>query len=351
MNDCIDRLIDAARQAPSADNSQPWRLLRIPRGLRVEFDDRRSVGGFGPRDPATLLAMGMLIENVLAAADEADIGLHAQVNAGFGRPAWYLNALIEGCPDEVVDVPRRHPLWHRHTNRFGFRKTPLPTAVLAGLSALSGDCTRVRIIQDPESIRVVAGLVARASRLRFRIREVHEWLAQSLRLSCAEAARGDGLDVATLDLPPGGSLLLRLISDWPRMQRLNHLGMYRLLATVDARPLATAPALVVLTSDGEDDAMLAAGRSLANVWYQLQAAGIGVHPYYVIPDMLERLRNDGIPLPLLHEASALRTDTNRALAIADGERLMMVLRVGIPKRDPPRSGRLTNAVLVTSANR
>lgn len=201
------------------------------------------------------------------------------------------------------------------------------------------------------SIQVVASMVERASRLRFRIREVHEWLVKSLRLSAAEAARGDGLDVATLDLPPGGSLLLRLISNWPRMQRLNTLGMYRLLAAIAPRPLASAPALVAVTSDRDDDAMLAAGRTLAKVWYRLQAAGIGVHPYYVIPDMLERLQHDGIPLPLLHEASALRIDTNRALAIADGERLMMVLRVGIPRRDPPRSVRLTNAVLVTSTNR
>lgn len=37
----LTRLIEAARLAPSADNCQPWRLVRDGSALRVEFHGRR----------------------------------------------------------------------------------------------------------------------------------------------------------------------------------------------------------------------------------------------------------------------------------------------------------------------
>ena len=145
----------------------------------------------------------------------------------------------------------------------------------------------------------------------------------SLRLTPDDVARGDGLDVETLDLPPGGGLLLRLISDWSRMKRLNRLGMYRMLAAVDSRPVAGAPALLAITGAADAHTCLAAGRVLAQAWYRLEAAGVAVQPYYVISDMLERLHRDGIPAPLLDEARTLAADTTRVFGLADGERMLI----------------------------
>lgn len=353
MKACVDRLIAAARCAPSADNCQPWRLLRLPDGLRVEFDAERSASGFGPRDPATLLAMGMLIENVIAAADEAGMVLQTRLNAGgvtdIGPAARYLNAVIDRCSEGVAELPRLHPLWRRHTNRFGYRKTALPSALLAELAALGDADARVQVLREPGCIRDVAALVQRGSRLRFRIREVHQWLVDSLRLTPDDVARGDGLDVETLDLPPGGGLLLRLISDWSRMKRLNRLGMYRMLAAVDSRPVAGAPALLAITGAADAHTCLAAGRVLAQAWYRLEAAGVAVQPYYVISDMLERLHRDGIPAPLLDEARTLAADTTRVFGLADGERMLILLRIGFPRRAAPRSRRLPFAALVADA--
>jgi len=353
MKACIDRLIAAACRAPSADNCQPWRLVRLPDGLRVEFDDERSAGGFGPRDPATLLAMGMLIENVTAAAHEAGIPLRTEISAGgdadSAQPPWYLHAVIERCPAGVAELPRADPLWRRHTNRFGYRKTALPPALFAELAALGDAAAHVQVLSGLGVIHEVAALVERGSRLRFRVRSVHEWLIESLRLTPDEAARGDGLDVETLDLPLGGGLLLRLISDWSRLQWLNRLGLYRMLAAVDSRPVASAPALLAITGPADALSGLTAGRVLARAWHRLEAAGVAAQPYYVISDMLERLHRGGIPDPLVDEAVALATDNADVFGLAEDERLLMLLRIGIAQRTAPRSRRLPLKAVVVDA--
>jgi len=353
LSPCIARLLEAARLAPSADNGQPWRLLAGDGGLRVEFDPARG-GGFGPRDPATLLAMGALIETVLAAAGEMGLTLAVATAAGDGDPPWYLDTRVASAPPGCAEATRDHALWRRHTNRFGYRPTALPGALTAALSALSerdlhptraGVPLRVQVIEHPARIRAAADLVRRGSKLRFRIRETHEWLAASLRLTPASAARGDGLDAATLDLPPGGRQLLALISDWERMRWLNRIGFHKVLAGIDSAPVAAAPALVAISGAGEAPGALGAGRLLAQVWHRLQAAGIACHPYYVITDMHERLRQGRMPEPLKDEAEALAADAARLLRLAPGERLYMVLRAGEARRDPPRSRRLPLPVI------
>jgi nitroreductase len=354
-NPCIARLLEAARLAPSADNSQPWQLRVRDGGLRVEYDDARAgAQGFGPRDPATLLAMGALIETVLAAADEMDLALTVVTSPGDGQPPWYLDARLDDAAAGCAEPPREHPLWRRHTNRFGSHATALPGALTAALAAMSARdlaagadsaSARVRVIEHPSRVRAAADLVRRGSRLRFRVRELHEWLTASLRLTPRAAAGGDGLDAATLDLPPGGGRLLALTSDWQRMRRLNRLGLYRLLAAADSAPVAKAPALVLISGAADGPSALAAGRLLAQVWHRLQDAGIACHPYYVISDMITRLRDGRLPDALLPEAEALRTDSARVLRLAPGEQPYLLLRAGEPRRDPPRSRRLPLAAI------
>jgi hypothetical protein len=358
-NPCIGRLMEAARLAPSADNGQPWRLLVRDDALRVVYDSGRCRGrGFGPRDPATLLAMGALIENVLAAAAEMGLTLAVTIAAGDGEPPWYLDARLGGAPADCAERPREHALWRRHTNRFGYHATALPGPLTAVLSALSGrdlepasagNPLRVQVIEHPARIRAAADLVRRGSRLRFRIRDVHEALAASLRLTGEAAAFGDGLDAATLDLPPGGGRLLGLISDWRRLQWLNQVGLYRLLARIDSAPVAAAPALIAISAGGNGPGALDAGRLLARVWHRLQDAGVAAHPYYVVTDMLQRLRDGRMPAALRSEATELAADTGSVLRLGPHERLYVLLRAGEPRRDPPRSRRLPLAEISSAA--
>jgi hypothetical protein len=183
-------------------------------------------------------------------------------------------------------------------------------------------------------------LVKQASEIRFQTREVHEWLASSLRFSQAEISRGDGLDVRTLDLPPGGGLFLRLIANWRRMSIFNRFRAYQLLAEIDSRPIQKAPGIVVIIARRDKADCIDAGRIMVRTWSELNGREIAVHPYYVVSDQLTRLEERSIPAGLEPRAEDIRRELKRLLALSDDETLHMLLRIGYPTREPVRSRRL-----------
>lgn len=341
------RLLEAARLAPSADNCQPWTFCCRSRRLEVGYA-RLRVGprSFGPLEPPTLIGAGALIENVLAAAEE----MRCQVQRFESRLApaspIYLDLTLGRVSADSTAIGRSAPLWLRHTNRHPFRRSGLSIDRVRQCASTTQGRAFAAVLNDRADIRQLAVLVNRGTAIRFRIRELHEWLYSSLRFSRAEMSVGDGLDLRTLCLPPGGGLLLRLLRDWRTMSGLNRLGAYRLLAKADSQRVEQAPAAVAIFSDGSSEGWLDGGRLLVRVWSHLNAKGIAVHPYYVVSDMIERLSDERMPAALMPEAETLRRHAERLLELGRNRRLVMLLRVGIARRASIPSRRLPLATLV-----
>jgi len=342
-------LVDVARKAPSADNMQPICFRWDGHRLVIGYDRERVANQtFSPSAPATLLALG------------STLALLEDTATAWGlEPRWEPAANL---PDETMtygalrfhpnspSTPRHSmadsPI--RHTNRGSYTRKPLPEPVLSDIKGANLGNARVKVITQPEGIGDIALGVRRASELRFRIREVHEWLGHSLRFSRDEVAAGDGLDVKTLGLPPGGSLFLRLIRDWRRMRILNAIGGYKLVSAIDSAPVKVAPAMVAIIGERSPAGACEAGRLLHRVWQTLNHAGLAVHPYYVISDQLNRWREGQLPTHLESEAQTLAAQAQQTFELGEQESLHMLLRTGWPKREALTSQRLpVSRLLVT----
>jgi hypothetical protein len=346
MDDDIRILLRAARAAPSADNSQPWCFSLGERMFSVAFDSERTGDCFfGPTSPATLLAVGGLAENIRETARVLGIDVHIENlvdSPTLGFP--YLKVhLRQTCKEQI---PEDLAVFARHTNRFAFHSRAIDSETLRSISSLQEAPARLNVISDPDQIREISKLVTTASEIRFQIKEIHLWLIQSLRFSEDEVAKGDGLDINTLLLPPGGKMFLRLLSDWERMKTLNRFGAYKLLAREEARLISKAPALIAVTAPGSTAGLLAAGQLMARTWTSLNAKKVAVHPYFVIPDQLNRLQDGVIPPKLVEKAKARQKGCPQMFAYNEGESLQMLLRVGYPKLDPQRSRRLPLGALI-----
>lgn len=305
------------------------------KNLSVKYDAERVSGStFGPREHATLLAMGAVKENVLQVA--ASLSLQIQEL----RPESdyeYFRFGVHGPLSESPEEIEAHPVFRRHTNRWRFQSEPVPTQIIDNVRAMSEGGCRVFAVADRAMIRTIAGWVRIASEARFQSRDVHEFLGRSLRFTADEVNRRDGLDVRTLALPPGGEAFLKLIKDWNRLARLNRLRLYKLLAIIEAQPIARSPAIVVITGDST----IEAGMLFERVWTYLNAQGMAVHPYYVIADQLERLRRGLIPNDLAVSIRAMKQDILAKLAQGEQAPINILLRFGSPtKNDPHRSLRI-----------
>ena len=330
----VSYLCEAARWAPSADNSQPWRLSWDGEGLAVRYDTARVQNlSFPPESPATLVAMGALLENLHQAAQAAEMDLESgnrdDAYSWLGVPA--SASLQKGCSD--------HPLFDRHTNRFPFRTDSLPTSLTDWLLSQNEGGACMTVLSSAQQVRQVARLVGQASEIRFQTQEVHEALGRSLRFSPQEVAAADGLDVATLHLPPGGRALLSFVRDWQRMRALNRLGAYKFFAGIEARSFANTSAVLAVVGSADRAGSLDAGRLLQRAWIELNRRGLAVHPFYVVADQLFRRDDGSLPPALQGRGNTLAEEAATVFDLHD-RKLYMLLRVGYPTRTPVRSRRL-----------
>lgn len=339
-------LSQAAQQAPSADNSQPWLLYWQGNTLSIRYDSER-VGKktFPENSPATLLSIGAVIENLnqAAKAHRVKISWNIAEQIDKNNPV-YCHCHIS-TTDDVKIFDNLLPLYERNTNRLPYLSTPLPIQQLEVLKKLTLGTIRVKVFQSHEEIGRTAQLVRFASEIRFRTHEINEWLGKSLRFGKQAKSCGDGLDVATLDLPPGGTLFLKLISNWQRMKWLNLLGAYKFMSFIDSLPVKKAPALVAIIGPKGFHEYLSAGQLMQRIWIDLNAQGIAVHPYYVIADQINRFQGGKIPRNLIKQATQTNEEAIQLFELNEGETLHMLFRIGYPKKKAKRSKRLPLEVI------
>ncbi len=334
----MNYLLSAAQSAPSADNCQPWKIDWDGTRLTIGFDiARNSSDAFSFEEPATLLTMGALVENVVQAADAL---------GGTVSPSWLCTSdpsrysVLEcSLPTSMPNENPRASLFDRHTNRYPYRADAISDIMLDACLPAGTTGTRLLRYKDPTALEAIARLIKISSEVRYQTQDLHEWLARSLRFG-QQAASGDGLDVATLGLPPGGRFFLRFVKDWKRMRFMNALGMHRMLATLDMKSMAAGPLLIAIASRPDRKHTLEAGRLMQRAWIALNRAGLAVQPSYTISDQLNRLAAGRVPSDLAPRIEEVFRASPSVFGLAPYEKLQMLLRVGYPTRDPVRSRRL-----------
>lgn len=343
LDDIVQFLIEAGNSAPSADNTQPWRFRLEGAELILEYDAARFPDSMFPFDhQATLLTMGAVVENLVLAWTALGNPAPLAPSVPVAAPYEFLRIPLDLI--KMVTAPSVRPWLTRHTNRLPFRKDAIPgiTEIAATQPhVLGSDGVTVRTFETRPQIRDVGRLVQAASEVRFRTREIHDWFSQSLRFTKEEVASGDGLDVGTFDLPPGGRSLLKLITaSWRNMRLFNSVGGYKFLAGAEAASITKAGAVLAICGPADCAGAFAAGRRMQTIWIGLNAAGVAVQPYYVVSDQLTRLTDGKVPEEVRSHIEELHKETASLFQLSRETNLHLLLRVGFPLKQAVRALRL-----------
>lgn len=336
----IEFILKAGHMAPSADNSQPWEFSWDGKFLTIMVSTARcNTEVFDSNHPAIPLALGAAIENIDQAASSAGFNIKWDVSSFYNDSE---SPLVRGeieYLNSAIQIPSTHPLFDRHTNRHPFKRDALPSSLLIELANMATDGSSLVVVDDGKVIGEIARLINDASKIRFRMKELHEWLFSALRFTPEQVNQGDGLDVRTLHLPPGGRLLLKSVEKWKTMERLNKLGIFRMFSTIEANLFQQAGAIICVVQDSPSSSTILSGRLMERAWITLNHMGIAVQPYFVLTDLLYRQSEGSIPPFLENEAQSLKLRTSEVLRIEDN-RILMLLRTGYPTRIAVPSKRL-----------
>ncbi len=359
------KLQTSASAAPTPDNNQPWRF-DIHRDAFVIRLDRSRLLPSDVDGMFDLIGLGAALTNVYLAT------------AAAGQPT---RILIENADGHLVPPPSEisdyagwedegelaAEIFKRHTNRRPYSTRPLTAAereqlVSAALPAVPGlERFRITWLTRRPEISRFAALVARCDRLRFEYPAFHAELFKQLRFGPEEAERtGDGLDVRTLELPPGGATFLSMLRSWKAMQMFRAVGGTRLLAFPSRISVIRSGAvgLVSFGPSGGGDALsseapleswrrdsLLTGAVFQRLWLKASRLGLALQPLGSLPLFFARINRLGGAGLTIQDQQAVRRLESRFQNLVPhlkGHTLGMAFRIGHarpPKyRSPRRSG-------------
>ncbi len=329
-------LIRAAVLAPTPDNNQPWRFAFGDGSLRVYLDPSREL----PSDVESmfdLIGLGAAIENACIAASRR--GYRAVVrwaSAGGGESPGKprLVATIELTQGGDCDPLSSH-LEKRCTCRKLYATTPIEAERLTRLARSASEDGNIQVdwLTERPQIGAFGRLIAASDRIRFEYQPFHEEVCRQLRFTAAEAERRrDGLDVRTLELPPGAGWLLRMLRPWNRMKWVHRLGLGVLLSAPSVLSVRRSGAIgLVSLAEPNWERFLGGGRAIERLWLAAEAEGLAMQPLGSLPIFLAHVEIlGGRRLSDRHAARVRRlSEELRGLVPSlAGRTLLLAFRVG-----------------------
>lgn len=279
----LDHILDAARWAPSGDNSQPWRF-------EILSDDQFYIHGdmehgnvyqFSKSEP-NLLALGMLIEAMAIEAKNWSLGLKWDV-VETGREA--IQIFVTLFEVDTEKDPLSQWVKVRSVDRRSYKRTPLTQAQKQALEHALGGALTVEWHESFNAKWRLAKMMAVGTAIRLRIREAYEVHRQVIDWSGPFSRTG--LPAAATGLVPPLQWLMRwAMKSYGRMRWLTQILKGRWLAALnmDIFPAINSGAFFVIRSQtavfdkATPEEKIKAGRALYRFWLEAAAQGLALQP-------------------------------------------------------------------------
>lgn len=252
--------------APSAHNTQPWRVELEGEKLKVYRDPAHMLQAGDPTLRETTLGIGAFIENIAVAADHW--GYRASIDHLALTTEELLQAVLsfESTGQPGLPAGLFAGLTQRHTNRGHYDSQSLPDELLTELRSLPLEFgVTIFLLTDQSARSQVADLVRQGTHIGLSMRAMREELAE-LTHTVAEARPDGMLMEAMIENPP--------VQLSPKEWLLQHFD-----TTAESQYWGEAFALsplhcIVATELDGPQAWLAAGRSMERLLLTAAAQGL-----------------------------------------------------------------------------
>ena len=316
--DPIDRIVDAARRAPSGGNVQPWRFEADTSEIRFYLVPER-----------TYLSIGAAIFNarVAAAAMHAvgQVRLFPESKSSLHVATLHLG---EGM-DPEIELLEPYLLSRSSNRRMGQPVALDPSHLEMMAQAVQKEGAQLRVVTDRERIIKLGAMLADADRMRFLIPEIHSEMMSEVRWPGRDSLE-EGLDVRTLEMDPGSLGMMQLLGRSDVMDNLRDWRSGRVLGLRTQAAINSSSGLMVVTVPRpEPHWYVRAGAAMERLWLLGERLGLAMQPVlplYLFATNEEEMQELGGERRL-NELSEHSERFREVFDIDDTEALGMVLRV------------------------
>ncbi|HEX8790510.1 MAG TPA: nitroreductase family protein [Polyangiaceae bacterium] len=319
----VERILDAARIAPSWGNTQPWRFHVEGETISFLVDQERE-----PRYFVGMahIAVGAALECALLRA--ARMGVTVRIE----MPADHQPLLKLTVSDAKRTVEPDKALMRRATNRRLYDGRAIDDATYGWLVEATPPLDGVRTHWfGRERVRVMGPLLEQAETLFYANPRLREVALQSIRFDVRDREEvTNGLAVGSLELSAGDRITL---------DQLRHTSAERLAATGAAQKMgARARRLVESASgvciftrpDGSRPVLdVAVGRAMLRAWLALTRKGFVAHPMSAVQVLDNVLGIEGSAMPDRERVEAAVSGVRSAFpSVEKGASIAMLMRYG-----------------------
>lgn len=279
----IKKILEVAVNAPSGENSQPWRFEVGGNKIHIFNIQERDQSLYNFEQKGSLVAHGALIENISIAAPffgySAKIDLLPDNNNFSFIATISLNELLL---NQQKDESLYSCIVKRTTNRKPYKKTPLSGEQLKDLKNTANEIGEGEIIfvQDSKKMKGVARAGSVNEQVMFGNKFIHNFFFEHINWTeKEELEKRLGFYIKTLELPLPVRVALKLFRHWPIMNLLNKIGLNKIIAKANAVNYANASAMVAFTvkSSAPRDFIIA-GRVMQKLWLKITKMNLNAQP-------------------------------------------------------------------------
>jgi hypothetical protein len=298
LQERVQKIVEHAVEAPSGDNSQPWRFVwqEQTQTLHVYNLPENDNPIFNYLQRGSLIAHGALLENIELLAREEKLAARIELLPKGNEDT--LVATLSFAEDPAISRdPLVNAIPQRCTNRKAYHTRALTDQEIRMLQSAAENThdTTILFEQSDEAKKCLATAVSTAERIMLQYKTLHNYFFAMVRWSTqSEAVHKSGLFVKTMELLPPQLLIFRLYSFWPIAKIFNKLGLPTFIAKENAKAYQQASSfLAFISSDQGPEHYILLGRTLQRVWLTATTLGLSVQPVAGVLFLNQRVSGGG----------------------------------------------------------
>jgi nitroreductase len=280
MDTLLAHLLEAASRAPSAHNTQPWRLRWQENELQVLVAEQRMLRVADPGALNTLHALGAMLENLLLTLGqlgfegEYSVVEHWDLTQPVIMLRWHARPGFKPDPRLYRMIPIRR------TSRVAYSPELILPRILEEIIAAAACPAKLYLLTDPAAIDEIRSLAAasgaEALQNQSYAAELYRWMRFSRR---DPGWYRDGLNAECMGWNRLQSALVqKLLVPWI-VSRLSKFRWSKWIYSDVEEQAPLAPALCLLaTRDSTLAGHINAGRDLQRVWLTAAVHSLVTHP-------------------------------------------------------------------------
>jgi hypothetical protein len=351
MHPDITKILEAAILAPSGENSQPWKF--VVKGFLIQVFNlpERDTSLYNWEQRGSYIAIGAVIENINIAAKNFGYSTDIIIFPEASNLELVANVkLIFGSSGK----DRLYPfIFERSTNRKSYESTLLTQQEENDLIlCVENKNIKIRFIHDknPKDILGKAGSANEVIMLSNK--HLHNFFFNHINWTKEEDdEKKIGFFIQTLELPPPGKVIFKLLRHWPIAKIAHKIGIHKVVGKQNAKTNSSSAGFgTLIIKNKSPENFVFAGRAMQRIWLTATDLKLSMQPltgvlffmYQVLDGNVDKFTK--MHVEIIKRAYA---DIKKIFCVSDEETIAFMFRIGHGGEPTAKSSRFSLDKVVT----